>query len=275
MRHLVFALTLCCGWAVAQGPDFERFDTTGLDDSGRDLSRMVGSHRRGDVAGAVRIQRRLAAYYRAKGDTERARAAEQRAAAAPNYGLAPLPAGQVKEADSLDIPSYQPDTPAEAGKPPKPAPPDEPRGPDAAPPQPAPPPAETAVPPGRYFVLRGQTMHTWEFRPDGTFEHGWALMRGESQGPANFEAGTYSMVGPYMTLMVLRQSGGGRPGPRGNARRLRVEVPGSGQDGIVLGGMILEEMPWRFYLAFGIGIVCGIFGTFIFCALIVGRDSEK
>ena len=85
-----------------------------------------------------------------------------------------------------------------------------------------PPPAGAAPPPallpaqlsGRFAGIQGRTMHTWEFRPDGTFEHAWTA----SGGNAVVEAGTYSVMGPYLTLAVWgRAASASAPPARGHA----------------------------------------------------------
>jgi hypothetical protein len=156
---------------------------------------------------------------------------------------APPPAGSA-------IPIYQPDTPApaansEAGQAGATTPPPA----TAAEPLPAAPPqdpaADAAAPPagfsGRFFVLQGQTMHTWEFRPDGTFEHAWSPLGGAA---ANFEAGKFQMAGPYMMLFVMRGSSIGRPDARRDPRRMSFRMRGAGaKDGIVLDGLALSPKP--------------------------------
>ena len=109
--------------------------------------------------------------------------------------------------------------------------------PDAPPQDAAPAPAAAPQPAdfsGRFFVLQGGALHTWEFRPDGTFEHAWAPVRGN--GAASFEAGTFRMAGPYLMLAVLR-------GGRGRGmRQFRLDLRGpGGRDGILLDGMFLNR----------------------------------
>ena len=336
MRRFAFAIILLCGWiacAAAQSVSLESFDRGGLParpqtDVERELARRISAHRRGDVADAAEIQRKLAAYYRDKGDDERARAAEDRANAAaawnsdpannrpygsvqaPAYGV-PLPAqgqGRLPTRGGVPLPGRTSDreeslTPGYGGVPmapygtARPARREEPKTPVYGPPVPLPPEEATtpasavpiyvpdgapeaaapkkdgtpvhppevpleanttadganaapaATPPpadfsGRFYGLQGQMMHRWEFRSDGTFEHGWAP-RNASSGAANVEAGTYRVVGPYVMLVILRGSTG-RPagaGPQTRRTGLQMRGPG-GRDGIVLDGMMLKPQTW-------------------------------
>lgn len=280
---LAIFLMMCGGLAyiAAQSVSIESFDRSGLgaraqDPTGRELSRRISAHRRGDVNDAADIQRQLAAYYRSKGDYQRARMAEERANVSgsmpttpyanhgatpaipmPMYGgvQAPTPRkpqpttygtpvpsapGESKpESGSLAIPVYQPENaenPAAKGTESlitEPAPPPAP-APNATANPVAPPPATDFA--GRFFAMQGQTLHTWEFRPDGTFEHGWTT-RGARTDAANFEAGTFRVAGPYVMLMVLRGSSGQPVRPR----QLPMQMQGSGgRDGIVLNGIMLK-----------------------------------
>lgn len=354
---VLMSASLAC--AAAQSLPAERFDRGGLParaqtDEERDLIRRMSTHRQGDVADAVEIQRKLADYYRGKGDLDRARAAAALAtpvagagagpmrdrpygpvqapqrggvplsapgsimapisgvpvpartraggdAGDPAYGSVPLPGyGPVRSprpgeaeaptygppvplpADSpktsiplygnegppsavtADIPVYQPATAAgdpHTGAGTNQQPVSGPPAPPAEQPAPAPlpdaNPAAIAQPPalsGRFFMLQGQTLHTWEFRPDGTFEHAWAP-RGASTGVGNVEAGAFRVVGPYVLLTILRGStgpSGAGAGSRGRltgrsagagpeVRRMMLQARGpGGRDGITLDGMMLK-----------------------------------
>lgn len=329
MRRFAYAVVLTCGLAVcavAQSREDESFDLSGLpkatsgiaqSQTERELLQLAGSHRSGDAAGAARIQRKLAAYYREKGDYDRARAAEERAIAAggtvpgarrdtmvpagvpggrgvrmpnrrrahddamddgyggmpvtgyggvqtarpaqektPSYG-APVPAQEEKVPGGSSLPIYAPETGPGAGEP-------KPEGgipiyqPEngAAPagkapgalPEVSPAPLIDATPgapgqpsdfSGRYYVMQGRTMHSWEFRPDGTFQHGWSSARANATDDAHFEAGKFVMAGPYITLVILNDSTGGRArGPRQVRRRIDMRGQG-GRDGILLDGLVL------------------------------------
>lgn len=249
LRRLVAAAVLmcaACACAAAQVPQFEVFDRSGLParpqtDTERDLARRIAGHRRGDAAGAARIQRGLAGYYRSRGDHQRARAAEERALAAERVygGLPPVtatrkaPAEALNDAGAVTIPVYQADAPAEEKKSEVP----EPAAPAVEPP-PAVPAAEAAEPggeaplSGRFHVLQGRTLHRWEFRPDGTFEHAWTFRGGA--GAAGMETGTYSVSGPFVTLFIERRAGA----PARSGRRLRFERRAAG--GLMLDGTLLE-----------------------------------
>ena len=112
-----------------------------------------------------------------------------------------------------------------------------------------PPPAGAAPPPallpaqlsGRFAGIQGRTMHTWEFRPDGTFEHAWTA----SGGNAVVEAGTYSVMGPYLTLAVWgRAASASAPPARGSQQQVRrhrlgMLGPGAG-NAIMLDGLMLK-----------------------------------
>jgi hypothetical protein len=319
MRAIAFAFVLVLGVfgsAAAQSVQFENFDRGGLPAKPqtaeeRELFQRISGHRRGDMADTADIQRRLAQYYRAKGDTNRARMAEDRANAAasydnpgaapqfgtvpapaygnpqrsrpnyngprsPNYGNMPMPVygtmparrSNEPEAPMLGapvrpapgettpppagsaIPVYEPETPApgavnETTQASEAAAPAATEPPPAAPVQDAganPAAAQPSAFSGRYFVLQGPTMHTWEFRPDGTFEHAWTAARGG--GAANIEAGTFQAVGPYLTLFVMRGTGYAAGAGRRNTRRMTFQMRGAGgQDGIMLDGLVLRPKP--------------------------------
>ncbi len=215
--------------AASQRPPFEVFDVGGMPASPRtaverDLARRIRGHRRGDLAGAARIQRDLAVYYRSQGDSPRARAAEERAEAAEAaYGKAPevavyqpeTPGAKPEaEAPALGIPAIEPLTDVPAA--------------EAAQPEPA---GEEPLQ-GAFHVLQGRTLHRWEFRPDGTFEHGW-MVRG-SRGAVGMETGTFSVSGPFITLFVERRAGV----PAHSRRRLRLER--RGPRGLMLDGTLLR-----------------------------------
>jgi len=310
MRRFVFALLLpcwLCTFAAAQSVNVpvESFDRSGIPakpqtQAERDLLRRMSSHRRGNVADAVDIQRKLADYYRAKGDLERARMAEQRAYSVPGYGTpapgygtaapgyerpvpshgrvpgygtpvpgygmgpvavppqnrapaakpaygAPLPSAQKTgdpAPDSISVPAYQPEEgqaapaadAAPKGEPDLVTPPEEP-------PQLAPQPAQSPEFSGRYYALQGNTLHTWEFRPDGSFQHAWTLAGAAPTDAANFEIGNYRVAGPYLMMTVVR---GSTAQPLGaGARQFRMQMRGpSGRDGLMMNGILLRpKMP--------------------------------
>ncbi|MFB3826454.1 MAG: hypothetical protein ACE15B_06775 [Bryobacteraceae bacterium] len=267
MRFLLCGVVFACALAAQRLP-VERFDVSGLPrspqtDTERELQRMISGHRAGDAAHAAEIQRKLAAYYRAKGDQNRARSAEALAGGArmpgapgmgamdygqgydmttmPAYGIpaarpqprekekaplaAPLPGEAPKEDTGLPKVSVYPGaTPGEEKKE-----------------QPAPPPAaqssqvwdskpETSQSDfaGRFYALQGGMLHTWDFRPDGTFEHFWAP-RGAQTPAANFEAGKYVVSGNFVNLIILR-------GGRGGQRRAGFQ---RGANGITLDGVVM------------------------------------
>ena len=83
-------------------------------------------------------------------------------------------------------------------------------------------------------------MHTWEFRPDGTFEHAYTA----GGGNAIVEAGTFSMMGPYLTLAVWGRAASASGAPaRGSQQmrrhRLGMLGPGAG-NAIMLDGLMLK-----------------------------------
>lgn len=161
----------------------------------------------------------------------------------PAYGNVPAPAPAAPAA--VAIPAY--DT-GEEKKPaaPPPAKETEPQ-PLAAAPATATPATATPLPvplAGRYAGMQGRTMHTWEFRPDGTFEHAWT-QPGAPAGNATVEAGSYSMIGPYLDLAVwgratTRSALPARTGTP-HIRRVRFGMlgPGAG-NAIVLDGVVLK-----------------------------------
>lgn len=275
MRRFLFAVALTCGlatFAAAQSLQVESFDRSGLPtraqtQTERDLLRRISTHRRGNTADAVDIQRNLATYYRSKGDYQRARVAEERANTAagyagdptgmrpygmtpgmvvapkpssrppaPTYG-APVPSTDKPAGDGISIPVYQP----EAGQAAPAAEVVRKANPDVTAAPKTPPEATTPEFSGRFFALQGRTMHTWEFRPDGTFEHAWAPANAASTDAAHVEAGTFRVAGPYLMLMMMRGTTGG-PAP---ARELRMEMRGAGgKDGLLLNGIMLRpKMP--------------------------------
>lgn len=160
--------------------------------------------------------------------------------APPAFGNVASPAPPAP--GSVAVPAYDPGDakPAE----PAPQPPDAkaiaPKNDDAGAPQPV------AVSPqlsGRFSGMQGQTLHTWEFRPDGSFEHAWTA-RVPATGDANLEAGTFSVVGPYLTLVVWGRAGTRSAAPARGAqqvRRHRIGMlgPGAG-NAIMLDGMMLK-----------------------------------
>ncbi len=96
---------------------------------------------------------------------------------------------------------------------------------------------------GRFAGVQGRTLHTWEFRQDGTFEHAWTAA-GNASGAASVEAGTFSIVGPYLTLAVWGRAAARPAAPaRGSQqiRRLRLGMlgPGAG-NAILLDGVMLK-----------------------------------
>jgi len=268
------------GYAAAQPLQFESFDRSGLPARAqtaeeRELMRRISAHKRGDAVDAADIQRRLAAYYGARGDDRRARAAERRASAAmtfdrnpagigivvpvqpaapaeagtPAYGLLPTPpAAEEKAPPTLAIPVYVPDA-AQAPEKPRttgnPAPAAQPAAPAVGTAPVEPNPATAAQPAalaGEYLAMVGGVVHRWEFRPDGTFEHAWTV-GGSDSAAANFEGGAFVVAGGYVTLNILRSSGraGGAAVIAPSIRRLIFAPPRPEAGGaILLGGMVLK-----------------------------------
>lgn len=315
MRRLAFAVLFTCGLvacAAGQSREAESFDLSGLpkatsrtahSQAERELLRLAGSHRSGDAADAARIQRKLAAYYREKGDYDRARAAEERAIAAgrsmpggrgvrmpprkgthddamddgygvmpvtgygavqttrpreektPGYG-APVPVREEKVPAGIAPPAYAPEPGAIAGEPKVEGgisiyQPENGAAPAGSAPgrlpevEPAPvidatpgAPAQTSEFSGRYYVMLGRTMHSWEFRPDGTFQHGWSSVSANAADDAHFEAGKFLVAGPFITLIILNDSTGSARAGRQVRRRFNMRGQG-GRDGILLDGQML------------------------------------
>jgi hypothetical protein len=132
---------------------------------------MIGSHKRGDMADATRIQLKLGRYYADKGDESRSTAAFQRAAAAEQTDRA-LPT----TADSTAPP------PSRRLSSPVPAP----SGSGFA---------------GGYFGYYGRTLHTWDFSPDGSFPHTW-IASGSGTTVRNSQRGRFQVVSDRLELVI-------------------------------------------------------------------------
>lgn len=130
-------------------------------------------HKPGDLEGARAIQRRLAAFYRSKGDAERAAKAEALAAPPP-----PVPAALA---------------------------PAEPAPPQGGDPRPAPapkPPAKGAFA-ARYYGMDGRLLHTWDFEADGSFLHSM-IASGAGTSARSSERGSYELKGGTLILSIAR-----------------------------------------------------------------------
>lgn len=232
-RHFVWGLVLLAGGLLggAQSTSVERFDTTGMprratNFAEQQILEMIGSHKRGDMADAARIQLKLGRYFADKGDESRATAAFQRAAAAEETEHA-LP------------------TAAESAAPP----------PSRRPSSPVPASSGTGVA-GGYFGYDGRTLHTWDFSHDGSFLHPW-IASGSGSTVRNSERGRFQVVSDRLELVIgstassfVTPATGGRSTQAGGTadastatRRLRIEFIKS-DNSIVLDVVKLKPKSW-------------------------------
>lgn len=249
MRRLVTIvgalLLLATGAAPAQsaraGPDApEKFDLSGFPRRPttfleQQIRELLDTHQAGDMASAATIQRKLAQFYRDRGDTARVRAAERRALAATP------PAGQL----ASDPPAATPT-----------------RGrlstPRAAPTESRAFASRGATLTGRYYYMDGGTLHTWEFDATGEFRH-TSVASGSGTSVRNLERGSYRVDGAMLELRFEQQvSAFATPGAgdrttqlgasssdRSVVRRVRYRLIGhGGSDGMVLDGKEMKPKSW-------------------------------
>jgi hypothetical protein len=234
MKHcLILAGFLAAFPALAQSRRAELFDTSGMPRRPttfieQQIFEMIATHKPGDSADAVRVQRELGRYYADRGDEERATACFL-AAADAQRAVEDKTGGET--AAALEVR--------------RPQPPEEPiDDPRAA--VPAPPSKLT----GSYFGYDERTLHTWDFRSDSTFLHTW-IASGAGTSVRNSERGAYRLTGNVVELKTISAAGGfvtpgvgGRSAAVGGGaeanqevRRLKFEVSDSG---VVLDGVKLK-----------------------------------
>ena len=227
LHILSVPLLLGCFSLVAQTNLAEKFDLSGLPSRPTNFAEqrlldMVQHHERGNLADAAFIQRKLAQYYNEKGDTARARVAEQRAKAADGPSeKTPAPA-----------PSSPNSNPTSTGR--------------------------TADFTGKYWVRDENGLQTWDFNSDGTFYHAW-IAGGAGTSARSSEKGTFHLSGEYLVLNVTSGASafatpsvggrgtlvGGGAEAKGEVRRLKIELLGpGGRDGIVLDSVKLAVKHW-------------------------------
>lgn len=227
---------------AAPEPDVEAFDLSGFPEKAAAFQEQlirecVKDHPAGDLADAVRLQQRLAAYYDEKKDAARAALCRERAASGER-----LLAERARPAE--------PETPAE------PAPPAGKKKEE----DPAPKPASTGWS-GKYFAMDGRTLHTWDFADDGTYLC-TTVASGAGTSVRNSERGTYrlelkkgkgdivltakSEAGGFVTPGVGQGTLlGGGGGAKDETRRLTLEFKGEkGSEGIVLAGKSYKPKSW-------------------------------
>jgi hypothetical protein len=199
--------------------DVDHFDLSGLQERPtsfveQQLRDLVAHHAPGDHADAARIQRKLARYYREKGDVERARASERRAS--PETTPAPLAA------------PAQPAT--SSGSPPR------------------------ASITGKFYAMVGRTLHTWDFLADGSCYHATAVagagtsVRSGERGRCELSGDTL-VVHVQMATTGYATPGVGRGTTLGASSDARGEVRRigfrRGSDGaFVLDGVVHRPRSW-------------------------------
>jgi hypothetical protein len=195
-----------------QSNPVERFDTAGLPARPasfleQQIIELIRYHQPGDMADAVAIQRKLARYYREKGDDVRAAAALRLAARAeePVRESVPKP---IQDPVSTPRPTTSTIVPAFTGN---------------------------------YFGSEGRMLHTWEFYASGTFLHTW-MVSGAGTNVRHSERGAFALKGNVLELKLTSSAGGyTTPGVGGNStliggssetaseiRQLRVKLDASG-----------------------------------------------
>lgn len=109
---------------------------------------------------------------------------------------------------------------------------------------------------GRYFGYEGQTLHTWDFNPDGSFLH-TRVVSGSGTNVRNSERGTFQLVGNYVEMRVSKTASafttpsvggrgtliGGGSDEKAEVQRVPIEFLPGGK-GIVLGGIKLGVKTW-------------------------------
>src|SRR5438552_954263 len=212
---ILYILIVCLPSASAWDQAPELFDLSGIPDppasfAEQQILEMVAGHKRGDLADAARIQRKLAAYYRDKRDLGRSEGAEARARAASSS-----PAEQ--EAATLACPTPSSRVYADAAAP-KCGTPGNYGDPDGGPGQEkaarlaqnrpfssrvpeTPAPNREPAFSGRYYGYEGRTLHTWNFNPDGTFLH-TSIAAGVGTSVRSSEKGTFRMSDEYLELTL-------------------------------------------------------------------------
>jgi len=233
----------------------EDFDLTGLPAQSttfaeQKLRDLVSGHRPGDRADAVRIQQKLAEYYRSKGDLRRATEAEDRARAVDTAIKGAGGAAGTGSQSMQTEPAAASGVAPERGRTPAATPANKQAGPWDAPP-----PGRHSDFSGRFYGMEGRLMHTWDFYPDGTFLH--RTIAGSAASTS--ERGTFAVSGGVIDLYVTRQAAsysaptvGGRGTAYGGGandsaehRRLKIGMRGpGGKDGIVLDGVELKVKSW-------------------------------
>ena len=238
MKHyLVLAGFLAAFPALAQSRRIELFDTSGMPRRStafveQQIFEAIATHKPGDFADAVRIQRKLGRYYADKGDQERATACFLAAADAQRAAEA--------KTDGESAPPFE----ARRSQPSEQSIDDRP--------------AAVAAPSSRltgsYFGYHGRTLHTWDFRSDSTFLHTW-IASGAGTSVRNSERGAYRLTGNVVELKIVSAAGGfvspgvggrsvavgGGAEARPEVRRLKFEVSDSG---VVLDGVKLKPKSW-------------------------------
>jgi len=237
--------------------EVEQFDLSGLPASATTFAEQqihfsIREHQPGDVSDAIRIQRKMAAVYRERGDAVRADAADRRAATA--QAALRIPAGSL----SITTSSRRSGPESEAQRtvnPPAGAPPPLPA---AAPPVPSAPAAKPAFTGLFYHMHSASALEKWDFNADGTFRHTWvgggagASSRTAEKGTFHLEGGDLvleigNVVSAYAANTGYKQTSlGAGTDESHEVRRMKLVLHGDkGSGGIALDGVEFKVRSWE------------------------------
>jgi hypothetical protein len=232
MRAPIIVLLLAGAVLVsAYQSRIEKFDTSGMprrptNFAEQQIFEMLGDHKPGDLADAVRIQQKLGRYYAEKGDEARSTAAFLLAAEGEKQAAGEPPR------DSAITPRPPASDPAPVSRTP------------------------VAGFSGNYYGYEGRTLHTWEFQPNGGFLHTW-IVSGGGANIRNSERGRFELERDVLVLKVSSAATGfTAQGVGGNStlvgggaqdaseiRRVKIAFV-KNEDALVLDGVKLKPKSW-------------------------------